>query len=234
MVELTSIQRQVLATIRARVDRGDPAPTYRDLCAEFGWASTGTARDHLQALAKKGVLRLAGGRARLVRLQEEVEPVARVPLVGRIAAGLPVVAEEEIEGHLPVPLDWIRGGEHFALRVEGDSMRDAGILQGDLVIVRRQSSAEEGEVVAATVDGETTLKTFRLREGRPTLFPANPAYVPIDISEADTIIHGAVVGVMRQLGPRRRPRRATQFANRRNCRATGIREPHTLGGPTSR
>jgi repressor LexA len=196
---LTAIQRQVLAAIRRRVDRGDPAPTYRDLCAEFGWASTGTVRDHLQALARKGVLHLSGRRARLVRLQEQVEPVGRVPLVGRIVAGSPVPATEEVEGHLPVPHEWIRQGSHFALRVAGDSMQGAGILDGDIVIVRREASAGDGDVVAATVDGDTTLKTLRRRKGRSLLCPENPAFAPIDITETDAVLHGVVVGVMRRL-----------------------------------
>lgn len=230
MDDLTSMQRQVLAAIRRRVDRGEPAPTYRDLCAKFGWASTGTARDHLRALARKGVLRLAQGRARLVRLQEQVEPVARVPLVGRIAAGLPAPAEQLVEGHFPVPLYWIRGGQHFALRVQGDSMRDAGIFSGDIVIVRRQASADDGDIVAVTIDGETTLKTFRLRDGRPHLVPANPAYVPIDITEADATVHGAVVGVMRHLNRRRRERRA----NRQTVESTrGGHQSQAMGGTTA-
>lgn len=189
------------------------APTYRDLCSEFGWASTGTARDHLQALARKGVLRLSGGRARLLRLQEDIEPVGRVPLLGRVVAGAPTLAEESVEGHLPVPFDWIRNGSHFALTVDGDSMRDCGILDGDVVVVRRQSVAADGDVVAVTVDGETTLKTFRRKNERALLCPENPAFSVIDITDADVTVHGVAVGVMRQLVPSR-SRRSSQKAAR--------------------
>lgn len=198
MDQLTPIQGQVLEALRRRADRGEPPPTYRDLCDEFGWSSTGTARDHLQALARKGYLDLAGRRARLLRLHDEVTPVVRVPLLGRVVAGSPVPAEEDVEGRVPVPADWIGSGSYFALRVCGDSMTGAGVFDGDVVVLRAQFSAQDGEVVAATIEGETTLKMFRRKGTRAVLAPANPHYRDIEIGAADLVIHGIVVGLLRR------------------------------------
>src|ERR1700682_2274994 len=115
MKALTTIQRRVLEALRRRADRGESAPTYRELCAEFKWASTGTVRDHLRALVRKGYLELAGGHRQL-RLREEHPLVARVPLVGRVVAGIPVISDENIEHRIPVPAAWTRRGTFFAVR----------------------------------------------------------------------------------------------------------------------
>lgn len=195
---LTAIQAQVLEALRRRVDQGEPAPTYRDLCAEFGWASTGTARDHLRALARKGHVELSGGGGhRRVRLLEERVAVARVPLVGRVVAGVPVTSEENIDTRIPVPAEWTGRGTYFALRVAGDSMRDAGILDGDQVIVRKQATASDGDIVVATLDGETTLKRLQMRGKRAMLIAENPRHQPIDIRTASALIQGVVVGLLR-------------------------------------
>jgi repressor LexA len=198
--KLTRIQAKVLGAVRRRADSGEPAPTYRDLCAEFGWASTGTARDHLRALARKGYVKLAGGHRQL-RLCEERLPVTRVPLVGRVVAGVPVTSEENIEQHVPVPAEWVGRGTHFALRVAGDSMQGAGILDGDQVVVRKQSTAGDGDIVVATIDGETTLKRLQIRRGRTDLIAENPSFKPIAIRTESAVIQGIVVGLMRAYSP---------------------------------
>ncbi len=208
---LTAIQRQVLEALRRRVDLGEPPPTYRELCAEFGWASTGTVRDHLRALVRKGYLRLTG-RHRQLQLREERLSVARVPLVGRVVAGTPVISDENIEQRIPVPSSWTRKGTFFALRVAGDSMKGAGIFEGDHVIVRQRSVAADGDVVVATIEGETTIKRLRMRGSRVMLVPENPEYRPIEVRAAEAIIQGVVVGLMREYGERsaaahRSPRR---------------------------
>ena len=197
MEALTTIQGQVLEALRRRADQGDPAPTYRELCAEFGWASTGTVRDHLRALVRKGYVELTA-RHRQVRLREERPSVARVPLVGRVVAGVPVVSEENIEQRIPVPAAWTRRGTFFALHVTGDSMRDAGILEGDQVVVRQRSVAADGDVVVATIEGETTLKRLRLHGSRVMLVPENSKYPSIEVRAEEAIIQGVVVGLMRQ------------------------------------
>jgi repressor LexA len=196
MKGLTRIQERVLEALRQRADQGDPAPTYRELCAEFNWASTGTARDHLRALVRKGYLELTG-RHRELRLREERPSVARVPLVGRVVAGVPVISDENIEKRIPVPASWTRKGVFFAVRVSGDSMRDAGILEGDHVIARQRSVAANGDVVIATLDGETTIKRLRVSGKHMTLVAENPQYRSIEVRAEDAIVQGVVVGLMR-------------------------------------
>jgi repressor LexA len=196
---LTPAQAELLATIRERADRGESAPSYRDLCAEFGWASTGTARDHLQALARKGYITLGGGRARQVRLVEKPAAVARVRLLGQVVAGIPEAAVEMHEGEVAVPAAWLGRGRHFALRVSGESMSGAAIIDGDTVIVREQANAQDGEIVVATVAGETTVKRLELTSRGIRLLAENPAFNPIDVRDGEVIVHGVVVAVMRCL-----------------------------------
>jgi repressor LexA len=208
MDTLTAIQRQVLEVLRRHADLGEPAPTYRELCAEFGWASTGTVRDHLRALVRKGYLRLTG-RHRQLQLREERPSVARVPLVGRVVAGIPVISDENIEQRIPVPASWTRKGTFFALRVAGDSMKGAGIFEGDHVIVRQQSVAADGDVVVATIEGETTIKRLRLRGSRVILAPENSRYPQIEVRAEEAIVQGLVVALTREYGARGRSRRRT-------------------------
>lgn len=213
VIALTTIQRRVLDALRRRADQAEPAPTYRDLCVEFGWRSTGTVRDHLRALAHKGYVELTG-KHRQVRLREERPNISRVPLVGRVAAGFPVVSDENIEQRIAVPAAWTRQGSFFALDVIGDSMRDAGILEGDQVVVRQRSVASDGDVVVATMEGETTIKRLRRHEGRVVLVPENTRYPLIEVRAEEAIIQGVVVGLMREYresktGARRSMRRVT-------------------------
>ena len=193
----THTQAIVLKAIRRRLENGESAPSYRDLCREFGWSSTGTVRDHLRALARKGHVKLSGPGHRQVRLRGESLAVPRVPIVGRVAAGSPVLAEENIEGHLPVPAEWIGAGIHFALRVHGDSMIDAGIREGDYVVVRQQDTAEDGEIVVATLDTETTLKRLDRHGKHAVLRPENTRYRAIQVRADTSVVQGVVVGLMR-------------------------------------
>ncbi|HLH78258.1 MAG TPA: transcriptional repressor LexA [Candidatus Binataceae bacterium] len=193
---LTRIQASVLDALRKRADVGKPPPTYRELCAEFGWRSTGTARDHLRALVRKGFIKTTGTH-RNIRLRDDRPPIAFVPLLGRVVAGIPVISEEDAEGHVAVPAAWAGRDALFALRVSGDSMRDAGILEGDHVIVRKTSTGNDGDIVVATFEGETTLKRLRLRRNRVSLVAENPVYPPIEVRSEDPVIQGVVVGLMR-------------------------------------
>lgn len=195
---LTPTQAEILASIRGRADRGESAPSYRDLCAEFGWASTGTARDHLQALARKGYITLGGGRARQVRLVDSPVAVARVRVLGRVVAGQPEAAIEITEGEVVVPAEWLDGGRFFALCVAGDSMKNAAIIDGDTVIVREQSMAADGEIVVASVAGETTVKRLQIGPHGIRLMPENSDFAPIDVHDEVTI-QGVVIAVMRSL-----------------------------------
>ena len=197
---LTDIQREVLSHLRECQGAGEPMPTLRDLCATFGWRSTGTARDHLRALVSKGVLLPAGGRARSYRLAESVDfgPVVHIPLLGRVVAGEPVEAYEYHEGNVAVAAERVANRECFALRVWGDSMKDAGIMEDDIVIVEKRSHADNNDIVVALVDGEATIKRFN-RKGRKhlRLLPENEEYEPIELKSRDFYLVGVVIGVQR-------------------------------------
>ena len=193
----TNAQARVLAAIRQRVEHGEPVPTYRDLCKQFGWSSTGTVRDHLHALERKGYVELSGPRHRQIRLRGEPLAVSRVPIVDRVVAGVTVFADENIKGRLPVPLEWTARGTYFALRVSGDSMMDAGIFKGDCVVVRQQATADDGEVVVVALDGETTLKRLRHQGKLKTLVAENPTCRSIQVNTDAAIVQGVVVGLLR-------------------------------------
>ncbi len=200
-VHLTPGQTRVLEAFRRRAHQGRPPPTYRDLCAEFGWSSTGTARDHIKARVQKGVLRPAAGRARGACLREPsgMESVT-LPVVGGIVAGHPVPAEEHVERRVPVPHFLAPREGAFLLRVRGDSMQGASILDGDLVVVVPNPDPTPGFVVAVTIAGETTLKRLESVDQRFRLVAENPAYEPIEVDTEDVVVHGVVTGLLRTLG----------------------------------
>jgi repressor LexA len=200
---LTEKQAAVLDFLRRRADLGEPPPTNQEICDEFRWSSTRAARDHLRRLERKGYVELSGRGHRRVRLRDEPTPVVRVPLVGRIVAGVPVESVQNVEGRVPVPAEWIGDGTYFAVRVKGDSMKDAGVLEGDLVVARRQPSAEDGDIVVAILDGESTLKRLRRRGKSATLVAENRRYRSIPVRTESAEIQGVVVGLMRAFRPTR-------------------------------
>lgn len=210
MDELTIVQAEILSAVRQRVGRGEPPPSYRELCAEFGWRSTGTARDHLKALERKGYVQLPGHRGGRVTLRKGTVATGVAPIIGRIVAGVPVGAEEEEEGYIAYPVEWSGGASCFVLQVYGDSMVNAGILEGDHVVVRPQRTARSGEIVAATVDGETTLKRLVKDGSRGLLVSESPHYEPISLNAESAMIHGVVVGLLRAYHTPRSAARATQ------------------------
>lgn len=214
---LTSAQRKVLERFEEHARSGKPPPTLRELCQAFGWRSTGTARDHIRALVRKGLLKPAGGRARGTTLAQPPASAAELPLVGGIPAGAPAVRAEIAGERIPVPQAMVRRRGSFLLRVRGDSMEGAGILDGDLVVVAPEPTPPAGAIVAVTLDGETTLKRLR-RKGRGWILEAeNPRYPPIPTETPDAYVHGVVTGVLRVLD--RKPRAALpQHARRRASR----------------
>jgi repressor LexA len=209
---LTARQRRVLEVIRDSVERRGYPPSMREIGESVGLTSTSSVSHQLLALERKGMLRRDPNRPRAVevRLPERAHPTydetgtgderprpAFVPVVGRIAAGGPVLAEEAVEDVFPLPRQLVGEGQLFLLRVVGDSMVDAAIADGDWVVVRQQPVAEPGEIVAAMIDGEATVKTLKRRDGKIWLMPHNPAYDPIPGDEA-TIL-GRVVAVLRRV-----------------------------------
>ncbi len=211
---LTQRQRRVLEVIRDSIERRGYPPSVREIGEAVGLSSASSVAHQLSVLQRKGWLRRDPNRPRAldVRLPGDTSaetapavPAATdgtpaptyVPLVGRIAAGGPVLAEQAVEDVFPLPRELVGDGTLFMLRVAGDSMVDAAICDGDWVVVRQQPTAENGEIVAAMLDGEATVKTYKRRDGHVWLLPHNPAYEPIPGDEA-TIL-GRVVTVLRRV-----------------------------------
>jgi len=208
---LTARQRDILAVIRSTVEERGYPPSVREIGEAVGLTSPSSVAHQLGVLEKKGLLRRDANRPRaLVVADETAEPTADitgigdatpaaayVPVLGRIAAGGPILAEEAVETIFPLPREIVGEGELFLLKVVGDSMVDAAICDGDWVVVRRQPTADNGEIVAALLDDEATVKTLQRREGHTWLMPHNPAYSPIDGDHA-TIL-GKVVTVIRRV-----------------------------------
>jgi repressor LexA len=196
---LTRQQQKILAFIQDHIAGKGHPPTFREICGAFGFRSTGTARDHLRALVSKGHLKPSQHKARgLVPTQAArlLRGAARlIPVLGRVPAGGPLLAEENIEGTVDLSRDF-GGDKVFALKVRGDSMIEAGIFDGDLVVVRSQEKAEPREIVVALVDGEATVKRLAGQGRQLVLQPANKRYDPIAVT-SDTKILGKVIGVIR-------------------------------------
>ncbi|GLZ14294.1 LexA repressor [Actinomadura sp. NBRC 104425] len=217
---LTQRQRMVLEVIRDSVQRRGYPPSMREIGEAVGLTSTSSVSHQLRALQRKGYLRRDPNRPRAVEVRvpgatpvrtdtetpdapgagQDTAPrpaPAYVPLVGRIAAGGPILAEEAVEDVFTLPKQLVGEGTHFLLKVTGDSMIDAAIADGDWVVVRQQPVAEQGDIVAAMIDGEATVKTFKRRDGHIWLVPQNPAYEPIPGDEASIL--GRVVAVLRKM-----------------------------------
>ena len=207
MKELTARQREVLAFVRSFTERHGAPPTVREIGERFGFTAR-AAFDHLRALERKGMLhrRVTDKRVSRTLVLSDRTPARRpatreIPVLGRIAAGTPLYAEENREDSIPVRPEWFarKGEDLFALRVRGDSMIDAHIMDGDLVLVRRQDSAQPGDVVAALLDSEATVKRFS-RDGQSVVLrPEHPTMKPIVVApgSADFKILGKVIGLIR-------------------------------------
>ena len=191
-------KRRIFLYVRDRILSGTP-PTTREVQAHFGFRAVQSARDYLEALVRDGLLDKEPGKARGYRLPARSGHLTvLVPLLGRVQAGALTTASEHPDGYLPVQSARARD-ELFALRVRGESMRDAAIVPGDVVIVHRQESALSGDIVVALVEDEATVKRLKLRAGRIELHPANPAFDPIVPDPAQVRILGKVIEVRRYL-----------------------------------
>ncbi len=207
MKGLTRRQRQVLDFMRSFTERHGVPPAVREIGEHFGFTAR-AAFDHLRALEKKGMLerRVTGKRASRTLVVPDRRPARRrdeIPLLGRIAAGAPRLAEEQWEEAVPLSPDWLaaQGQDVFALRVKGDSMVQAHIVDGDVVMVRRQDTARAGDVVAALVDDEATVKRFARDGEAVVLKPEHPTMAPIVVppGRSDVRILGKVIGVLRRM-----------------------------------
>jgi repressor LexA len=200
--QLTPRQRRILEFISATVrERGYP-PTVREIGEAVGLTSSSSVHAQLANLERRGLLHKDPTKPRAMTLSEPKVQGVVVPLVGRIAAGSPIMAAENVEEYLTVPTGFAGDAEHFALRVEGDSMTDAGILDGDLVVVRSGSDADDGDIVAALLPGpaedEATVKRLKRSRGKVLLVPEHPSLEPFEMDPEGRIV-GTVVAVLRKL-----------------------------------
>lgn len=193
---LTEKQKAVLKFIYVSIKEKQMPPTIREIAAEFGFSSTGTVRDYLKALVNKGFIRVSSHKSRAIELVHSA--LFSIPILGKVQAGLPTLAVEEIEGYLDLDSLVFSDDDTFALRVKGESMIEAGIMEDDLVLVRKQSVAQHGDTVVAIIGDEATVKYLRRRDGDYYLVPANPLFDPIKVDNTTSIL-GKVISVVRRL-----------------------------------
>jgi repressor LexA len=201
-VDLTKRQKEIFDYIRRYLRKHGYPPTVREIGQALGLHSPSTVHAHLAKLEKLGVLRRDPTKPRAIevlmdRAKRVMKPGTGTPLVGNVAAGQPILAEENIEDYLELPEMISGGGDHYVLRVRGDSMRDAGILEGDYVVVRPAEDADNGEIVVALIEDEATVKRYFRERNGVRLQPENPSHKPIRTKDATVL--GKVTGVFRKV-----------------------------------
>lgn len=198
MRNATARQQEVLDFIASYIEEHAYPPTIRETAERFGISVKG-AYDHVKALEKKGLIKLGENRSRSIEILEQGRPErspVELPLLGYVAAGKPIFADENFSGRVEVPADMVRSRSCFALTVRGDSMRDAGIMHGDTAVIEPRQTAENGEIVVAMIDDSVTLKRFYRENNRVKLVAENPAYAPIYTQ--DVRIIGRLKGIIRK------------------------------------
>ena len=204
--ELTGRQVEILDYLKSSVESQGYAPTMREIGAAVGLTSSASVKYQLDILEEKGLIRRGDNSGRAIELVipdseiGNVIPVGKtqfIPLVGSIAAGVPITADQMVEETMPLPESLVGSGELFMLKVKGESMIDAAICDGDFVVIRQQKDANNGEIVAAMIDGEATVKTFSRKSGKVWLLPANDAFEPIDGTHCQIL--GKVTAVLRSV-----------------------------------
>ena len=190
-------QQRILDFIKSEIEEKGYPPSVREICAAVGLRSTSTVHAHLNHLEEKGLIRRDSTKPRALEVLDGTQARGRsVPLVGRVTAGQPILAIENIEEYLSLPQSVLGQGEMFSLRVEGESMIDAGIMDGDIVVLRKQDTAENGDIVVALVEDEATLKRIFYEENRVRLQPENHTMEPIYVDRAAVL--GKLVALIRQ------------------------------------
>ena len=206
MPDLTDRQQAILDFVRERIAADGLPPTWAEIARAFGFRQTRAAQKHLQALEAKGYLTLLPGKARGIRLSPPAQArtslrdgEVELPILGRVAAGLPIGADVGVQRHLLLDRRLFSSPPDYLLRVQGDSMREDGILDGDLVAVHRTNDARDGQTIVARLDDEITIKRLQLMEDGIRLLPRNPDYAPIDVaSDQDFAIEGIYCGLIRE------------------------------------
>ena len=200
MSDLTPNQTRVLRCIQRALESTGMPPTRAEISAELGFRSPNAAEQHLRTLARKGVIQLLPGASRGIQLADTLREQLGLPLVGRVAAGRPILAEENVVDHLQIDPSIFQPRPHYLLKVVGMSMKDAGILDGDLVAVHRANDVRNRQIVVARLEDEVTVKRYRQEGSIVWLMPENADFEPIrvDTREEDLLIEGVVVGVLRR------------------------------------
>jgi repressor LexA len=199
MPELTPRQNQILLLIQDVINETGRPPTRAEIAQHLGFRSVNAAEEHLRALQRKGVLELIAGSSRGIKLKDSLREQLGLPLVGQVAAGQPILAEQHIEAHYRVDPQIFSDKPHYLLRVRGMSMKDVGILDGDLVAVHRTPEVRNRQIVVARLEDEVTVKRYRQEGHWVWLLPENPEFAPIrvDLRQQPLTIEGVVVGVVR-------------------------------------
>ena len=202
-LKLTTRQAEILEFIRDAVKQTSLPPTRAEICTTFGFKSPNAAEEHLRALARKGAIELSSGTARGIQLAEQVagtlQSIIALPVIGRVAAGSPILAEQNVDRNVPVDPAMFNPKADYLLKVKGLSMRDVGILDGDLLAVHSQSEARNGQIVVARLDNEVTVKRFFKKGSTVELVAENPDFEPIivDLRRDPLAIEGLAVGIIR-------------------------------------
>jgi len=201
MSELTPRQQQILELIQDAIAENGMPPTRAEIAAQLGFKSANAAEEHLRALERKGMLEILPGASRGIQLKDSLREQMGLPMIGRVAAGKPILAEENIEARFQVDPKIFQPRAHYLLKVKGMSMKDAGILDGDLVAVHRTPEVRNRQIVVARLENEVTVKRYKQAPGSVVwLMPENDEFEPmrIDLKEQSLIIEGVVVGVLRR------------------------------------
>jgi repressor LexA len=199
MEKLTKRQAEILELIKSHIEHSGMPPTRMEIAETFGFRSPNAAEEHLRTLARKGYIEMLPGASRGIRLLGQEQDSSGLPIIGQVAAGQPVLAQENILGHCQVSPEFFNPRADYFLRVKGLSMIDAGILEGDLLAVHKTSEARRGQVVVARIGDDVTVKRFDRKRNKIILLPENPDFDPIEVDShsEDFAIEGLAVGVIR-------------------------------------
>lgn len=198
MIKLTARQQEVLDLIKNAITTSGFPPTRAEIAEQLGFKSPNAAEEHLKALARKGAIEMMPGASRGIRIVEDEQP--GIPVVGRVAAGEPILAQEHVEEYCEIPANWFKPDADFLLEVQGESMINIGIMDGDLIAVHKTETARNGQIIVARVEDEVTVKRFQKNRHKVTLLPENDDFEPIEVNlkETNFTIEGLYVGVIRR------------------------------------
>jgi repressor LexA len=198
MIKLTARQQEVLDLIKDAVETTGFPPTRAEIADKLGFRSPNAAEEHLKALARKGAIEMMPGASRGIRVLES--PHLGLPIIGRVSAGEPILAQEHIEDYCKIPADWFKPSANFLLEVHGESMINVGIMDGDLIAVHKTEVARNGQIVVARVEDDVTVKRYQKTRNKVTLLAENNDFDPIEVNLKDTnfAIEGLYVGVIRR------------------------------------